>query len=61
MLGVDGKVCSYPLKKQILIVVLQNCKKSAVKHTVEKPMWFIFIDLSTVFCPWLTEGKYFYF
>ena len=35
MLGIDEKVLRWPLRKQILEVVLENCKKAAVKtlHT----------------------------
>ena len=36
MFGIDGQVLSRPPKRQILTVVLQNFKKSAIKHSVEK-------------------------
>ena len=60
MFGTDGKVLNWSLKKQILTVVLQNCKKSAVKHSINKPIFFNFVDLSTIFCPRLSEETYFH-
>ena len=36
MLGINEEVFSCPSKKQILTFVLQNCKKSAVKHLKKK-------------------------
>ena len=51
MLGIDGQVDSQPSKRHILTVVPQNCKKSIVKHSTEKPMILYFVDLSIVFCP----------
>ena len=36
MLGIDTKVLSRPPKRQTLIVVLQNCKKAAVKYSIKK-------------------------
>ena len=49
VLGIDEKVLSRPPKRNILRSVLQSCKKSAVKHFIEKPMLFNFMDLSTIF------------
>ena len=43
ILGTDGKVLSWSLKNQILTVVLQNCKKSAMKHSIDKPILFNFV------------------
>ena len=51
--GNDGKVISRPPKRQILTVLLQNCKKSAVKRFIEEPMLPDFVDLSSIFCPML--------
>ena len=45
-----GKVPSRPPEKQILTVVLNNYEKSAIKHSIEKPMLLNFVDLSTIFC-----------
>ena len=36
---------------QILIVVLQNCESSVVKHFIAKPSLLFFLDLSIVFDP----------
>ena len=49
--GNDGKVISRPPKRQILTVLLQNCKTSAVKRFIEEPMLPDFVDLSSIFCP----------
>ena len=49
--GNDGKVISRPPKRHILTVLLQNCKTSAVKRFIEKPMLLDFVDLSSIFCP----------
>ena len=49
--GNDGKVISRPPKRQILTVLLQNCKKSAVKRLIEEPMLPDFVDLSSIFWP----------
>ena len=35
-------------KRQILTVALKNCEKSGVKHSIEQPMLFNFVDLSTM-------------
>ena len=43
MLGIDEKIVSPPPKKQILMVVLQNYKKSAVKYFIEKHMLLNFV------------------
>ena len=48
-------------ERQILTVVLQNCEKSDVKHSTEKPMLLNFVILSTIFCEGLSEETYFYF
>ena len=36
MLGADGIGFNRSFKSQILIFVLQNCKNSAVSHSIEK-------------------------
>ena len=59
MLGIDEKVFSCPSKKQILTFVLQNCKKSAVKHFKKKTLLLNFVDLSTLFYPRLQTHGYF--
>ena len=50
-LGNDGKVINRPPERQILTVLLQNCKKSTVKRFIEESMLPDFVDLSTIFCP----------
>ena len=37
MLVIEEQVVSRPPKRQFLLVVLQNCKKSAVKHFILNP------------------------
>lgn len=49
MFGNNDKVRSRSFKKQIMIIVLQNSKKSAVKHSIEKPMLLNFVNLSKIF------------
>ena len=51
MLGTDGNVTSRLPIGQVLTVVCQNCKKSAVKYSIEKATFLNFVDLSTIFCP----------
>ena len=39
MIGFDGEYPPrQPSKKQILTFVLENCQKSALKHSIEKPI-----------------------
>ena len=59
MLGINEKVFSCPPKTQILTFVLQNCKKSAVKHFMEKSLLLNFVDLFTLFRPRLQIHGYF--
>ena len=51
MPGIGGQVLSRPPKKQILTVVLQNLKKTDLKHPTEKPMLLYFVELTNVLCP----------
>ena len=44
MRGIDGKVLTWSPKRQIFIDVLQNCEKSTIKHSIEKPMLLNFVD-----------------
>ena len=50
MLGIDGKVPSRPPISQSFTPVLQNCEKSAVKHSIEKLVLLNFGDLSIKQC-----------
>ena len=38
ILGIDGTATGRPPKREILTVVPQNCKKSAAKYSIEKPI-----------------------
>ena len=58
MLGIDGKVLMRPPKRQIFLAVLQNCKKTAVKHYLEKRFLRNFMDLSKIICSQLCEETY---
>ena len=44
----DGE---YPDKRQISIFVQENCEKSALRHSIEKPILLNFVNLSTIPCP----------
>ena len=61
MLGIGGKVLSWPTNRQVLTVVLKNCKKPAVKHCKKILMLLNFVDVSTIFYPRLSEETYFHF
>ena len=54
MIGIDRKVVNLPPKMKILTALLQNCKKSAIEHSIEKPTLLCFVYLSTIFCPKLS-------
>ena len=43
-------------KRQTLTIVLENCEKSAVKFSVEKPTLLIFVNLSIIFCQRFFSG-----
>ena len=47
----DGKVLIQQTKRQILTVVLQNYKNSAIKHSRENPLLLSFVGFFTIF--WL--------
>ena len=54
------QVPSRPPKKQILSFVLENSKKSVVKHPIEKPVLLNFLNLSTILSPRLPEKTHFH-
>ena len=57
MLGYDGEYPAvHPIAKFWRFSV-KNCKKSAVKHSIEKPILFNFVNLSPTFCPRLLEER----
>ena len=65
MLGVDVKILSQrnlgsSSKRQIWKVLLQNCKKSTVKHSIEKYMLLIFVNISKILYARLFEETYYH-
>ena len=56
-----AKVFKLPHKKQVLTVVLQNCEKSGVKHSIEKAILLNLLDLPTIFCPSMPKETNFHF
>ena len=50
MLGTEGKCPSGHLQDKFLQLCQKIAKASAVKHTIEKAILFIFVNLSTKFC-----------
>ena len=61
MLGFDGK---YPVahpKAKVWRFLLKYCKKSAVKHSIEKPILLNFMSFSPTPCPRLLEKIDFHF
>ena len=51
MLEFDGEYSARHPKAKFRCFLVKNCKKSAVKHSVEKPILVNFVNLSTAFCP----------
>ena len=51
MLGFDGEYQSVHPKAKFWRFLVKNCKKSAVKHSIEKPILLDFVNLSPTFCP----------
>ena len=47
VLGIDGEPAGH--SKGTILQLLENCKKSGVKHSIEKP-FLLFVNLSTTFC-----------
>ena len=45
IIGIGRKVVNLPLKRKILTALLQNCKKSAIEHSIEKPtsLFYVFV------------------
>ena len=60
ILGIDGTATGRPPKREILTVVSQNCKKSAAKYSIEKPIPPNFVDPSTIPCQRLQLLAYIY-
>ena len=57
MLGFDGEYPAVQPKAKFWHFLVKNCKKSAVKHSIEKPILLNFVNLSPTFCPRLLSGK----
>ena len=55
MLGFDGEYPAVHPKAKFWRFSVKNCKKSAVKHSIEKPILFNFVNLSPTFCPRLYD------
>ena len=51
MLGFDGEYPAGHPKAKFWHFLVNSCKKSAVKHTIEKPILLNYVNLSTIFCP----------
>ena len=49
--GFDGEYPAVNPKAKFWRFLVKNCKKSAVKHSVEKPILLNFVNLSSTFCP----------
>ena len=58
MLGFDSKHPAGHPKVQFLRILVNHCKKSAVKHSIEKPIMLNFVNFSTTFYLrlWILEG-----
>ena len=50
-LGFDGKYPAVHRKVKFWCFLVKNCKKSAVKYSIEKPILLNFVNLSPAFCP----------
>ena len=51
MLGFDGEYPAVHPKAKFWSFLLKNCTKLAVKHSIEKPILFNFVNLPPSFCP----------
>ena len=51
MLGFDGEFPAVNPKAKFRRFLVKSCKKSAVKHSVEKHILLNFVNLSPTFCP----------
>ena len=50
MLGFDCEYSDVHPKAKFWRFSVKNCKKSAVKHFIEKPVFLNFMNLSPAFC-----------
>ena len=58
--GFDGEYPAVHPKAKLWRFSVKNCKKSAVKHSIEKPISLNFVNLSPTFCPRLSEETNFH-
>ena len=61
MLGFDGEYPAVHPKARFWRFLVKNYKKSAVKHSIEKPILLNFVNLSPTFCPRLSQETDFHF
>ena len=61
MFGFNGEYPAVHPKVKFWRFLLKNCKKSAVKHSIEKSILLNFVNFSPTFCPRLSEGTDFHF
>ena len=57
MLVFDGEYPAVQPKAKFWHFFVKNCKKSAVKHSIEKPIFLNFVNFSPTFCPRLYRTK----
>ena len=60
MYGFNGEYPAVHPKIKFLCFLLKHCKKSAVKHSIEKPNLLNFVNLSPAFCPRLQPFAWFF-
>ena len=58
MLGFNGEFPAVHPKAKFWRFLVKNCKKSAVEHSIEKPILLNFVNLSPTFCPKLWQGMH---
>ena len=61
MLGFDGLYPAVHPEAKIWRFLVKNCKRSAVKHSTEKPILLNFVNLSPTLCPrlWLVISSWY--
>ena len=61
VLGSDGEYPAVHQRAKFWRFLVKTCKKSAVKHSIEKPILLNFVNLSPTICPRLSEKTDFHF
>ena len=59
-IGPKGECSAGHPKAKFRRFFVKNCKKLAVKHSIEKPILLNFVNLSTTLSPRLSEEIYFH-